>query len=47
MDLHDHSVVTDFKQYEKYMHDMLLKDERIEQELILGSESDWERWIAY
>lgn len=44
---HEHSVVTDFKQYEKYMHDLLLKDERIEQELILGSESDWERWIAY
>ncbi|WP_168929075.1 DUF2399 domain-containing protein [Paenibacillus dokdonensis] len=42
---HDHSVATCFEEYEKYMQERLIKDERMEQELILGSETDWKKWI--
>lgn len=42
---HDHSILTRFEEYENYMNELLMNGERTEQELILGSETDWKKWI--
>lgn len=42
---HDQSILTQFGEYEKYMNELLMNGERTEQELILGSETDWKKWI--
>ena len=43
---HELEVITNWEQYEEYMT-AFLKQQRVEQEQVLGGVEDWKKWIAH